>query len=297
MRCSLFVVSSLLMGCALDTSGVGSDGGGPSSTTAGSSGTTTSPGTSAASTSVADAEGSGASTAAETTTATTSGDTSADGTTDVDPPSCADDNGGCDPDATCRDGSGTVVCTCNPGYEGDGRRCSVDATLPTLRIEVPCMGPMGCNNPYCNASNSETDEAVLGGNPAVSYEVTLRFRGVIEEKNYFGGDEDGFWNEGGNPDNDGWNTYSLDISTPAQTYWLNSGNPGADHCQPVDYQRTLSVMGGSTVRVAMNDTNNCAAPNNDDQGEPIVIPGIPPDPMAFDGQFLQVDVVDIVPVP
>ncbi|WP_146650510.1 calcium-binding EGF-like domain-containing protein [Labilithrix luteola] len=39
-------------------------------------------------------------------------------------PSCASDNGGCDPNATCEVAAGKVVCTCKTGYEGDGETCA-----------------------------------------------------------------------------------------------------------------------------------------------------------------------------
>ncbi len=31
--------------------------------------------------------------------------------------------------------------------------------------------------------------------------------------------------------------------------------------------------------------------NMDDQGAPIIVPGVPPDPDSFDGQFVQIDVL------
>jgi hypothetical protein len=39
------------------------------------------------------------------------------------------------------------------------------------------------------------------------------------------------------------------------------------------------------------------APNVDQQNKPIVIPVIPPAPIAFDGQFLQLDVESVKTVP
>lgn len=38
--------------------------------------------------------------------------------------SCAVDNGGCHADAVCSKSSGAVVCSCKPGYAGDGGACS-----------------------------------------------------------------------------------------------------------------------------------------------------------------------------
>lgn len=304
MRYPWLVMSSMIAtGCQLVTTGFGGDNGSTASATGGPSGTTGTTGAASmttAPTSVAGAEGSGDTTAAATSTGdmTATGDATATGdTTEDEPASCRDDDGGCDPNATCNDDSGAVECTCNLGYEGDGQRCSVDAMLPTLRLEMPCQSQGRCNSAYCFISNDPTDQAVMTGNPVVSYEVTLRFRGVMEEKAYFGGTDDGLWNEGGSPADDGWNTYRLEISSPSQSYWLNSGSQFSDHCEMVDYEQTVTITGGATVSVAGFEPNDCGARNLDDDGQPIVIPGIDPAPAPFDGQFLQVDVVSVVPVP
>ncbi|MEM9454436.1 MAG: calcium-binding EGF-like domain-containing protein [Myxococcota bacterium] len=249
-------------------------------------------------TSVAGAEGSGSTSASGggMTSAETSMATGIDSTSGGEVPECSRDSAVCDPNATCDEDTGE--CTCNPGYEGDGRQCSVDAMLPTLRIEALCVGQGPCGSSYCLNSDFETDEAEMTGDPAVSYEVTLRFRGVFEEKEYNGGTNDGFWHEGGTPNDDEWNIYELEISDPPQSYWLNSGSSYMDHCEMVDYEQTVTVLGGSMVTVTMEErSGSCAARNRDDGGDPIVIPGIPPAPDSFNGQFLQVDVVDIVPVP
>jgi hypothetical protein len=37
--------------------------------------------------------------------------------------------------------------------------------------------------------------------------------------------------------------------------------------------------------------------NLDAQGTPAVVPGVPPAPAAFDGQFIQMDVVSVERVP
>ena len=50
----------------------------------------------------------------------------ADGDTCVDIDECATDNGGCDDNATCANGTNpgdSPVCTCNTGYEADGDTC------------------------------------------------------------------------------------------------------------------------------------------------------------------------------
>src|SRR5262249_44725110 len=61
-------------------------------------------------------------------------------TTSQEHASCASNNGGCDPHATCSDpAGGGVMCTCEPGYAGDGHTCTnVAGSLQGLRWELPC---------------------------------------------------------------------------------------------------------------------------------------------------------------
>lgn len=57
--------------------------------------------------------------------------------------SCDSFGGGCSPDATCDDGSGTVTCRCLPGFAGDGFSCApVDGPLDVV-VDVPTSGPYG----------------------------------------------------------------------------------------------------------------------------------------------------------
>ncbi len=294
----MFVVGfvSAASACNFDPTGFGSDGATTSGGSEGSTAGTSTSGGSMPATSVADADGDsgtqGGPSTSTTTTTTTGGmadDTTAETTAGA--AACDDRNGGCDPNASCQDDSGRVECTCDRGYEGDGRQCSVVPMLPTLRIELPCGG--SCGGAYCTASNEEIDMQTLTGEPGTEYSVTLRFRGVVEEKVYVGGIDDGFWNDGGIPNADNWNVYTLEISDPPQSYFLNNGDASRAHSEGLDYEQSVTVAHGATVTLTMSDDNNCASPNLDEGGTPIVIPGIAPAPNAFDGQFLQVDVVDI----
>jgi hypothetical protein len=45
---------------------------------------------------------------------------------------CMKNNGGCDPNATCQDVSGAVTCTCNPPYVGTGLSCSLGSNWQTV---------------------------------------------------------------------------------------------------------------------------------------------------------------------
>ncbi|MCA9709747.1 MAG: hypothetical protein KDK70_28165, partial [Myxococcales bacterium] len=252
-RSNLWLLS-LVSACQLPTGGNGSGSGEVGSGDAASTSTGTTDAPTSGPTSAGDADGNSGGTSQGTTSSSGGASTGDDTGPAAD---CTRDNGGCDPNATCDDRSGAIECTCNPGYEGDGQRCSVAASLPTLRIELPCQRS-GCGSAYCEADGFVEDMGMLAADPTVTFAVTLRLRGVVEEKAYSGGVSDGLWNEGGSPVNDPWNIYALTISDPAQTYYLNAGAPDVDYCTAVDYEQTVSITGGAQVVVSMTDTNQCA---------------------------------------
>lgn len=204
-------------------------------------------------------------------------------------------NGGCDPNASCEVVTDAVVCTCNPGYAGSGVACDVDASLAVVRLDVACA-TNDCNSRTCVGPNSASSDEMMSGTNAVVYDVTIRVRGVVETKAYNGGNTDGYWNDGGTPDGSAFNRFSLEVSDPAATYYLNAGQSNNQWCVGMDYQQTIPVRGGATLTLSMADTNSCTTKNlAEGSTQPIVIPGIPPAPGAFDGQFIQVDAVSIAP--
>jgi hypothetical protein len=214
------------------------------------------------------------------------------------PLTCDSDGVACDENATCDDRSGTAVCTCNPGWTGDGMRCEVDAAFDLLRYEVPCAGNgPGCtDDDFCITPNVVDDEATLAGTEGVTYELTVRVRGVVSEKSYAGGVADGSWYIGGAPLPSTYSYAQLTVSEPPQVYFLNNGTL-QDQCIGLDYQRTITATTGATLTITHGDTNSCSAINQDDDGDPIVIPEIPPAPDPFDGQFVQIDLVGALPLP
>ena len=135
------------------------------------------------------------------------------------------------------------------------------------------------------------DIATLEGETA-TYDVTLRVRGVVETSPYDGGVDLGPVHQDGGPTS-GFNTFALQVSEPPHTYWLNVGN--ADFWTfGVDYTFTLPVADGATLRVYGNSGgDSCGLRNLDEFGVPTVVPDIPPAPAPAEGQFLQLDVVDI----
>jgi hypothetical protein len=174
---------------------------------------------------------------------------------------------------------------------GAGQLSGLQWVLPSTG--VPVNGIMPC------LPNSQVI-AINGGDPNVTYNVTLRFRGVIEQKTYVGGTNNGaFFQTGGAPAADGYNVYRLTVSNPAQTYYLNRGTSGQLVVYGVDYQVTIPIAGGATVTLFADSVDNQevwnSSTNPPPPATPISIPGITSPAQPFNGQFLQMDVVSGFP--
>jgi hypothetical protein len=57
------------------------------------------------------------------------------------------------------------------------------------------------------------------------------------------------------------------------------------------------MQSGASVTLAADTVNGSEITNRDANGNPIVVPEIPPAPTAYDGQFIQMDVTNVVPMP
>ena len=187
--------------------------------------------------------------------------------------------------------------TCAPGQVKEGGACrDVAAALQGLRWEMPCKP--GHQGPFCSAAvQKPVVTATLAGDPSRQYDVTLRFRGVVEWENYTGGTSEAPWYVGGRPNNGLYNIYQLGISAPAQVFYLNAprDNDSLGRVWSIDYLKTIRVQGGATVTLAADAQDGNLVSNTDEKGQPLVIPEVPPAPAPFDGQFIQMDVVSVVP--
>jgi hypothetical protein len=130
--------------------------------------------------------------------------------------------------------------------------------------------------------------------------VRLRVRGVVETKEYVGGVGDGGAVVlGGTPIDDAWNIYRLDVSSPSQRWHLNQGPTGLYLCRAIDQRFTVEARGGAqfTLFASTVDGERTEILNRDADGGALVVPGVPPAPAAFDGQFLQLDVEGVRTLP
>jgi hypothetical protein len=181
--------------------------------------------------------------------------------------------------------------------------------LTAQRVELKCFATLGtpelCETvedkaTHCpQAGNVVVHTFTMGGKADVVYDVTLRVRGVLEPKVYSGGSGSGnHFYVGGIPEPSNFNVYSLTVSSPAQTYFLNSAD-GSEEKYVVfalNHNKVIRVAGGATVKLGVEDPDcsevrNCQSPTG--TCTPFVIAGIAPAPSGFNGQFVQIDVVSV----
>jgi hypothetical protein len=168
----------------------------------------------------------------------------------------------------------------------------VRTSLNGLRWQIPCGA--GGGPYYCDCQDPVPVSTVLEGPTGTTYDVTLRFRGVVELKSYSGGKNDGsFWQEGGTPGSDPYNIYRLEISSPYQIYYLNRGTSGLEYTSLIDYTKTIRMAVGATVTLTAQAIDGYEIRNRDNSGNPIVVNGVPPAPGNYNGQFIQMDVVNV----
>lgn len=151
------------------------------------------------------------------------------------------------------------------------------------------------NSTTCTVNPSSSVFVTLGGNSSITYNVTLRFRGVVETKTYSGGTNDGaFFQIGGTPGADNFNTFQMTISNPAQTYYLNRGTTTNSFVVPVDYTKTIQMAGQSTITFTIASNDSVQNRNFDSGGvNPVTIPSISAPLQPYNGQFIRVDVVSV----
>ncbi len=155
-------------------------------------------------------------------------------------------------------------------------------------------------------------DVVLGGDPATTYVVKVRVRGLLEPRRYTGGalvDAANPWlYAGGTPDplkkNNGqaYNIYQIAVSAPVAHVFLNrdtQDNLGGGYVPShstfkVDYPVVLKVQGGATISVITDDEAGSGMINNADQH---VVDGVPAAlvPQPWDGQFFYLEVESITP--
>ncbi len=212
---------------------------------------------------------------------------------------CAD---GCVDPSRDQANCGGCAVACNAASACEGACVEVAASLVAFRIEQRCTNG---DSPYCETNGAPSSKiALLKGTQGKAYDLTLRFRGIVEQKKYDGasaaaatGTRANFFGSGGTPAQDNWNVYSLLVPEPAVTLRLNRGTSGNDYVDRIDYTATIRAAARATLTLAVAPIDNREAKNRDNGGQTLVVPVIPPAPNAFDGQFVQIDVTGVREAP
>jgi hypothetical protein len=170
----------------------------------------------------------------------------------------------------------------------------VAGSFDTLRVDLPCLGPGGGYLWTCEcASTLQSAVVPVAGDPAARYLVTMRVRGIVELKQYGGGTQgNAQWYEGGSATFNGWNDWKLSAGATSISHYLNSG-PGNSigYSISIDYQATVVVSGGEELTLSVTSEDDVEMMNYSRAAQPMVVPDIVPAPLAFNGQFIQIDFV------
>jgi hypothetical protein len=194
--------------------------------------------------------------------------------------------------------AGTTAGTSGAG--GSSPTLAIAAELSGFRLECPCIdanhfGPEKQDN--CDSApavDRQKHDKKLGGEPSQIYDVGLRVRGNTEPNTYVGGKlEQGRFYVGGKTSTPGYTAYMMTVSDPPQTYFFNyNATTGHLHFL-LDYQVSVPMRGGATVTFEVNGGSSVPDGHGVSNRERLVVPGVPPAPDPFNGQFVQVDVVSV----
>ena len=180
---------------------------------------------------------------------------------------------------------------------------NIAASIDGYRYEFPCKDPMpehpkpGADGVSARATDDPatndkfTDVRKFGGEPGKRYKVTIRVRGVVEPMMYKNGQMDGeYFYIGGEPNNATYNIYQLTVSAPESHFFFNRQDKVGHLIFTIDYTKTIEIEGGATLTFHGDGQNGRMITNF----SKLVVPDIPPAPQPYNGQFIQLNVIDVV---
>jgi hypothetical protein len=85
----------------------------------------------------------------------------------------------------------------------------------------------------------------------------------------------------------------MDVSAPAQHYYLNNGVPGCNCSRRFDYTVQFPIDGNATVTFTATGQDALQWANFDATHTPITFGGVTTTPDPYLGQFAQLDVITV----
>lgn len=186
------------------------------------------------------------------------------------------------------DGAGTDAAS--PAAALDGFLFSV--ACPTTTTGGSCSIP--------DAMRAKMTTLTFGGDPNVTYKVTLHFCGPVEMRPYMGCSSmqatymcvDGTALTSG--DNPTYPKYEIRVANPAHSYFLNNRDL-KDDLMKIDYSATIDVKGGSTITYVTDGGTNLEVYTAKIMNHNYTCPGAPGLTQPFAGQFIYTTVVSVNP--
>lgn len=204
-----------------------------------------------------------------------------------------------DPQPSCEKVDGKLSCS-NPAQPLSGKRIELPCVADAESVPQLCPTVADRHN-ACPAEGKVVKQTIkLSGAAQTLYDVTLHVRGVVEPRTYVGGKDAGnhFYIGGTGQQPSNYNTYSVVVSSPVQTFYLNADTQAESYrVFTLDHQKTIVVEGGASITLQVVDPD-CAMVKNcqsfaSTSCVPFVVADVPPAPQSYDGQFVQLDVVNV----
>ena len=185
---------------------------------------------------------------------------------------------------------------------GSGGMLGIADSIDGFRLESPCIdadhfgSDKQDNCDVLAAVDRQTIQKSSAGDSATLYDVKLHVRGLTEPNTYANGTltPPRFY-VGGETTTTGYTAYSLTVSDPAEVYFFNYNATTGHIVFALDYQVVIPMRGGATVTFDINGQKSVPDGHGVSNRDEVVIPGVPPAPDPFNGQFVHFDVVSVTP--
>jgi len=184
-----------------------------------------------------------------------------------------------------------------PLSQSAGDPQGVVAGLHELFLHDPCTGDYPPQPDTCLHEQRHERTVTAGGTPGVVYDVRLRIRGLFEPTTIRDGETPDaahpYYQVGGTVRARDWSAWHIEVSNPAQTYWLNHYPRVSHTIYQEDFEATIPVAAGATIAVRVIDGNDRQMDNAEEglADRRQIIEGVTDAPLA--GQMLRLDVVRV----
>lgn len=204
-------------------------------------------------------------------------------------------------------GSGGTAGTGAGGAMGSAGASGTLAFDMPLRLEDPCGAIQSTTT--CLHQGKTSDDGLpfnkmisvnMTGTQGMMYQVKIHVRGIVEPTTISGGTVGTprqFITGGtakpdnGNSGDGAYNQWRLTTTVPNQTYYLNA-YPNTGHTiYGIDYMETITIGGGSAVKLDVHDANAHLITNTKDAQGPVAPTGLTPLANNNVGQVVQIDIV------